>query len=100
MTTGTQILLADHITRDDLNYHESKRIAQILDKHYPNLMWHINVDSRPSVGMIQFLCLNYSGKIGVNLPINDVTPDPQSFDKQIMRLGGELLERFGHFDAR
>lgn len=95
-----QIILADRITQKDRDYHESKRVAQILDRHYPNLMWHIDVDSRDDVGMIRFKCLNCSGEIGVNLPIKDVTPDPNSFDRQIMQLGGELLERFGYFDAR
>ena len=68
-----------------------KRAIRILFKHYPGHEWKVSIDG----GTMKILSMNLSSNWGYVIMLKDLEPNPKSFDKTIMRAGGEILERFG-----
>lgn len=75
----------------------AKGMAEVLHRHYPGYLWGVNIGG----GVVNVLNLSLSGKWGftIKLPGQYSASD---FDRQVMRAGGELLERYrlarGRFD--
>jgi hypothetical protein len=69
---------------------ESKRIAEILQRHYPGHLWAVNVDARGGMATIQNLGL--SGRWGFYIRLAEIVNDP--FMSKVVHAGGELLERY------
>lgn len=67
----------------------AKNAAEILHKHYPGHLWAVNVaESR-----LEVRNLYLSGEWGFILRIPDFY-SASDWDKQILRAGGEILERY------
>jgi hypothetical protein len=64
-----------------------------LCKHYPAYegCWHITIDARSTGGVVKITNMAFSGRMGFTIPIEKIDGDY----KNVMRLGGELLERYG-----
>lgn len=79
--------------RDLRDIERAREFATVLLQHYPGHIWHIAVDSSPSVRMVD-IKLNYPDKFGLlpkygyKIMLDNATPD------RLMRAGGELLERY------
>lgn len=67
---------------------ESKRIAEMLHRHYPGHAWGVRCTG--GVAIVQNMAL--SGKWGFVLH-SDKLQGPDA-EKRVMRAGGELLERY------
>lgn len=67
----------------------AKSMADTLHKHYPGHMWGVNVEG----GVANVRNLSLSGEFGFRVRLPEIYSASQ-FDKQIMRAGGEILERF------
>lgn len=89
------IQITNSLSKQDLDRHLINRVAQVLNRYYPNRLWSIRVDNSRSVGMLQILC-DLSTRLGINIPLRDITPDPNSLERVVMRYAGELLERLPH----
>lgn len=68
-----------------------KRIGDTLEKHYPGWAWAVRPEQEH--GMIYVNALKLHGSWGLTLRIIDVQCDVHL--RTVMRLAGELLERFG-----
>ena len=64
-------------------------MANLLQKHYPDNLWAVNVNSTGGVADIKVL--NISSMYGYRLFLSDVYEDPTL--KCVMLAGGEILER-------
>lgn len=69
----------------------AKGCAEVLERHYPSWMWAIEPDAKQ--GIINIYSLRISGKWAYTLHIATIQNDPNL--KDVLRAGGELLERFG-----
>ncbi|MDI3349079.1 hypothetical protein PIGBHMHK_00645 [Mycoplasmopsis arginini] len=58
-------------------------------KHYPNHLWAVSVKG----GIIVIKAMNISSNHGVVIKMNDVMHDVKVRSREVMRAGGELLER-------
>lgn len=67
----------------------AKDIAETLFKKYPGYMWGVNVQS----GVAIIKCLNVSSLYGFVLKYKDIKDDAGFREKEIIRAGGEILER-------
>lgn len=67
----------------------AKDIAETLFAHYPGYMWGVNV--RGGVAVIK--CLNVSSLYGFILKYKDISHDANFRKKEVLRAGGEILER-------
>lgn len=67
----------------------AKDIADTLFEHYPGYMWGVNVTS----GVAVIKCLNISSLYGFVLKYKDISHDASFRKKEVLRAGGELLER-------
>jgi hypothetical protein len=67
----------------------AKDIADTLFVKYPGYMWGVNV--RSGVAIIK--CLNVSSLYGFVLKYKDICHDAAFRHKEIIRAGGEILER-------
>lgn len=67
----------------------AKNAADVLNRHYPGHLWAVSCDQ----GMLDVRNMALSGNWGfrVKLP---VIYSASEFDRQIMRAGGEILERY------
>jgi hypothetical protein len=67
-----------------------KNLLDTLNRHYPHMSgaWVIDIDSKG--GIIQVRNLALSGRMGFVMHINKIDPD----FKNVVRFGGELLERY------
>lgn len=78
----------------------AKNMAEVLHRHYPGHLWGVNCDGR--TGMIYIRNLSLSGEMGFKLKMPDIY-SASDLDKEVMRAGGEILERYrlsrGKFDA-
>lgn len=69
-----------------------KRIANVLLKHYPGHVWHVEANcEKAGVANIK---LNYPDKLGVLPKFGYRLHISKLSDDKIMRAGGELLERY------
>lgn len=69
---------------------ESKRIAGVLEQHYPNHLWAVNVDARNGIATVHNMGL--SGEWGFYIRLKELVNDP--FMRKVVHAGGELLERY------
>jgi hypothetical protein len=67
----------------------AKDIAETLFVKYPGYMWGVNVQS----GVAVIKCLNVSSLYGYVLYYSDIKDDAGVRQKEIIRAGGEILER-------
>lgn len=67
----------------------AKDIAETLFKHYNGYMWAVNVIS----GVAVIKCLNVSSLYGFVLKYKDIKDDAGYRHKEVVRAGGEILER-------
>lgn len=68
-----------------------REIGRILTKAYPGWHWAIRVDEWG--GLVEIRCMNLSTKLGYRLKIKDLQ-DPVRIRKDVVRAGGEILERY------
>lgn len=67
----------------------AKDIAETLFVKYPGYMWGVNVKS----GVAIIKCLNVSSLYGFILKYKDIKDDAGFRQKEVIRAGGEILER-------
>lgn len=65
-------------------------LCNLLRKHYPGYAWAVNVDSRPTVGVVNILNFDLSGNIGYTLHLKNVYSD--ICRKNVVMAGGTILE--------
>lgn len=70
-------------------YVQAKTVADNLHRHYPGHLWAVNV----SGSVINIFNLNLSGRNGYTLHIPGQF-SASDFDRQVVRAGGEILERY------
>lgn len=80
----------------------AKQVAETLMEHYPHPhLWAVSADG--STGLITIKNLNLNGQWGYVLKLPKVY-SASSLSKDVMRAGGEILERFkmnrGRFDEQ
>lgn len=78
-----------HVSALDMNL--SKTLAECLHRHYPEWLWAVNVSHR--TGMIDIRNLHLTGNHGYRLRLG-ITYSISSLERDVMRAGGEILERF------
>jgi len=81
------LAIADTAEMQDMTM--AKDIAETLFSHYPGYMWGVNVKS----GVAVIKCLNVSSLYGYILKYRDICHDAAFRHKEILRAGGEILER-------
>lgn len=81
------LAIADIEHMNDMNM--AKDIAETLFKHYPGYMWAVNVTS----GVAVIKCLNVSSLYGFILKYKEIKDDAGFRAKEVVRAGGEILER-------
>lgn len=98
------ILLVENQQQADLHANDmvmAKEAADALTTHYPGWLWGVNVDG--ATGMCDIKNFNLSGSHGYRLKLPDIY-SASSFKKDVLRAGGEILERYnqkrGRFDAQ
>jgi len=69
----------------------AKDIAETLFQHYHGYLWAVNV--RGGVAVIK--CLNVSSNYGYVLKYTEIKDDAGVRKKDVIRAGGEILERAG-----
>ena len=75
--------------QDPMDEAACKHAVGILFKHYPGHEWMVDIAG----GIMNIRSGNLSTSYGWRQRLDEM--EPRSFDKQIMRAGGEILERFG-----
>lgn len=90
-------LLTDSAASSAFELTLSKQLADTLHKHYPGHLWgvHVNVNT----GMVDILNFALSGKWGYRLKLADHVTSSE-WDREAMRAGGEILERYDQARAR
>jgi hypothetical protein len=68
-----------------------KNCADVLERHYKGWLWAI--EPEPKNGVMNIYSLRCSGKWAYTLHLSRIQNDPSLRD--VVRAGGELLERFG-----
>jgi hypothetical protein len=69
----------------------AKRMSEVLQRHYPDHSWGVNVDGAGGIATIKNFRL--SGNWGFLLKLVD-TYSSSEYDKQVVMGAGELLERY------
>lgn len=69
----------------------AKQMAEKLHQHYPGHLWAVQVQGVKGIADVRNLML--SGSWGFRLKLPDIYSG-SDFDRQIVRAGGELLERY------
>jgi hypothetical protein len=69
----------------------SKQMADTLHKAYPGHLWAVAVQGKQGIAKVYNLAL--SGQWGFLLKLKDHST-ASDWDKQVVRAGGELLERY------
>jgi len=64
----------------------ARRIGEALETHYPGWAWAVSID----LGVVNVVSLKLSGTWGFTFKIEQITGDM----KNVIRAGGEVLERF------
>lgn len=64
-------------------------VGKVLNKHYPDHIWAVNVNSQG--GVVDILAYNISKEYGMRLLYTEVANDPSL--TCVIKAGGELLER-------
>lgn len=91
---------ASAIGLDANDFVMSKNMAETLHRHYPGNQWAVTCEGSKGIATIRNLLL--SGRYGVILKLPAIYSG-SSFDKEVMKAGGEILERYrmsrGRVDA-
>ncbi len=74
---------------DSYNLSVAKNAAEILHKHYPGHLWGTHANG----GMLDIRNMYLSGEYGFRLSIPTMYSSSE-WDKQVLRAGGEILERY------
>jgi len=82
-------MLAIADTEQMIDMSMAKDIAETLFAHYPGYMWGVNVVS----GVAIIKCLNVSSLYGFVLHYSKIKDDAGFRKKEVLRAGGEILER-------
>lgn len=69
----------------------AKNMADTLHKHYPLHLWAVTFDAKSGMADVRNMAL--SGNWGFRLKIPAIY-SASSFDRDVMRAGGELLEHY------
>ncbi len=69
-----------------------KNVMDVLNKHYPGHLWVVGVDDEG--GVVNFFNTRLSGSYGMTLKISTLK-NHSTLKKEVTRLAGELLERYG-----
>ena len=83
----TDIIMADTEVEADMTM--AKDIAETLHEHYQNWLWAVNV----SGGVAVIKNLFVSSKWGYVLKYKDIKGDAEHRRQEVIKAGGELLER-------
>lgn len=78
-----------HLSALDMNM--SKTLAEALHRHYPGHLWGVNVSHR--TGLIEIRNLYLAGNWGYVMKLQPIY-SISSLEMDVMRAGGEILERF------
>lgn len=78
---------------DGLDVVLAKNAAELLNKHYPNHIWAVHVNSTKTGGIMVIKNLLVSATHGYVLHLTNVNNDPTL--KSVIKAGGEILERAG-----
>lgn len=70
-----------------------KNIGDTLERHYPGWLWAIQPDE--TGGILAIRALRLSGEWGYVFRLADLQGDSKVVAADVMRAGGEILERFG-----
>lgn len=87
--TGLDDSVVDPTSANDMIL--AKEIADTLNSHYPGHLWAVNVDGKNGVANIRDLML--SGQMGWVFKLTTIF-SASDFKRDVIRAGGELLERF------
>lgn len=83
------------------DYLMAKTASEVLMRAYPGWLWGVHIDGR--TGMCDIKNFNLSGQRGYRLKLHDIY-SASAFERDVMRAGGEILERFkqprGKFDPQ
>jgi len=90
---GSAIFASEDIVQKAASQIMCKNALDTLYKKYPGYTWMVMVDDVG--GIMNIECLNASGRIGFTLHLNNIVHDVGVLNKEVMRAGGELLERYG-----
>lgn len=69
----------------------SKGMADALHRHYPGHLWAVTCEGEKGIATVRDLML--SGTYGVILKLPAIY-SASAFEKEVMRAGGEILERY------
>lgn len=69
----------------------AKSMAEALHRAYPGHFWAVAVDGKAGLADVRNLAL--SGNWGFRLKLNKIY-SASAFEKDVIRAGGEILERF------
>jgi len=86
-----QVLTSDTPEVDANDFVTAKNAADTLHRHYPGHLWAVAIDRHAQMLDVRNLML--SGAWGFRIRLRDLYSGTD-FDKQVMRAGGELLERY------
>jgi hypothetical protein len=89
VTDAPDIEVNDYIT--------AKNMAESLHKYYPDHLWAVTCDGDRGIATVRNMAL--SGNWGFVLHLKDQY-SASDWDKQLMRAGGELLERYRIYRGR
>jgi hypothetical protein len=84
-------MIVTALTDEDNDMVMAKDVGDTLFEKYPGHLWAIEVRS----GVVIVKCLNISSQWGFILKYKDVKDDAGFRKKEVIRAGGELLERAG-----
>lgn len=70
----------------------SRHMADALHKHYPEHLWAVCVEGKNGIAKVYHL--NTSGQKAYVLKLDPIY-SASSFEKDVIRAGGEILERHG-----
>ena len=79
-------------TREAADIALAGRIAEVLERRYPDHAWAVHVDSSQGIATVKNLRL--SDRFGFVLKLRDLKLE-REMASEAMEAGGELLERFG-----
>lgn len=75
---------------ETLDYLTARQMAETLHKHYPGHLWAVTCEGLKGIATVRNLRL--SGNWGFIIKLRDLNADPGM--KEVIRAGGELLERY------
>lgn len=87
--SGGDLLVTDSPQVAANEYLMARDAAEVLHAHYPGWLWGVNING----SVMDIRCLDVSGAYGYTLHIPAIY-SASEFKKNVMRAGGEILERY------